>query len=247
MDLIADLQYAPLIRSTSVAMPFDEDPWAALARGLRKDRAEIVDVIGRWQREGVLRGVWGEPNPTPTPERRYLKVGFPMNDAATVQEMLAQGNDRTYVVQQYPPAPPLTEDEREIATALNVPMTVETDKAFWPQVACGKDLRADDLAKRLVIAKVWRRFALRFNLFRIGMRGCGRAEWNFDSESEAAMAGEALVALRCTGDVKLRRTNGSHALTAIFISRKSDIGEQAAEAIAIQWARPVNWAPLNIE
>ncbi|MCC5876009.1 MAG: hypothetical protein JJU11_07295 [Candidatus Sumerlaeia bacterium] len=53
-----------LFASTGAAFPLVDDPWAALAHGLRLERLELADLLEKLADLGVLAGIRGEPNPT---------------------------------------------------------------------------------------------------------------------------------------------------------------------------------------
>lgn len=62
---LQDATHRKLLRIAASALPVDADPIGSLARGFRVDRATVNDLLQGWQREGIVSGVWGEPNPIP--------------------------------------------------------------------------------------------------------------------------------------------------------------------------------------
>jgi DNA-binding Lrp family transcriptional regulator len=52
-----------LLRSMAVALPLSPDPAEALAAGFRIPKSEMVSRLRGLREEGILLGVWGEPNP----------------------------------------------------------------------------------------------------------------------------------------------------------------------------------------
>lgn len=52
-----------LLRSIAVALPLSPDPVEALAAGFRVPKSAMVDRLKGLMADGIVLGVWGEPNP----------------------------------------------------------------------------------------------------------------------------------------------------------------------------------------
>jgi len=52
-----------LLKSVSVALPFDREPFAILAAGLRTTEDAVRGTLAALQEAGLIDGLWGEPNP----------------------------------------------------------------------------------------------------------------------------------------------------------------------------------------
>ena len=295
MDLNSSPELLKFIRSTSVALPFDRDPWAVVAGGLRVERPLVLRYLRDLMAEGALLGVWGEPNPAidegqevlmefeeAPPDkaegavvrwkarrreggwlgsvmalvrspgagaraRRFLKAGFALTFNDDPGALLLPDEDRTRLLTgERFHLPPMSYEEAVFSDQLFAPVRFNPEEPLWEWIGRGSGFGEEEarlLARRLVYHQVWRRFALRYDLGRLGWKGCGLATWEFpEGEGVAQEAAKALAALRGTADVALREpreAGGPVRLMALWVGRGEGDGESAAREVARQWSRPL--------
>lgn len=63
---------ARFLGSAAAAFPLTPDPWASLAHGLRLSREELAGLVDDLQRDGIIAGLRGEPNPALPSARTQL-------------------------------------------------------------------------------------------------------------------------------------------------------------------------------
>lgn len=100
-------------------------------------------------------------------------------------------------------------------------------------------------AKRLVVARVFRRICFRFSAAGLGFGGCALAAWGMGSGEELAGAADGLAGLAGVADVFMRqpdaKTGGN--LTCLLLGRDPGSGVDAARRLGEQWGIP----PLRVD
>lgn len=181
-----------------------------------------------------------------SPLVRAFKLGIPSPRGGP----LDPSGDRTFFAdEQDCHVPPMSHEEIHLADRLFAPYPFDPAGDFWEQMAEGTGLTAAQslaVSKRLVLRRVWRRFALRYDCSHAGLKGCGLATWKLP-EAFVPSAAEALAAVSGTGDVMMRtpaEKDGPN-LFVLFLAREPGAGEKAAREVGRQWQRPpASWTAL---
>lgn len=225
------------------ALQFLEDEPGAMLTPSSPVRWKGLLPDGRWLASVLFRT--GLMPPWIFPSLSMVSAGLPLHleGASTLLHRVASGTLVIRPGQEPPPVPPEPEP-------FEVPRYFPPERNFW--MWAGEQAGVRDMlepARRMVIDGRARRFALRVDLHRAGMRGCGLAVWNLADEANLAQAAQALVPLVVSGDVAIRRPTDDIPgnLVALFLAWGEQEGRGAAEAIARQWNLPLaRWIPLQL-
>lgn len=94
-SVLSDEQLHKLVRSSSVALPLLPDPMEGLAFAMRRPKEEVCSHFIRLQREGILLGIWGEPNP----ELRGSQFRFSTGEPEVAEQNRWFGQTETGTIQ----------------------------------------------------------------------------------------------------------------------------------------------------